>query len=92
MISAAVVWKLFQCLRLPKEVQLGLEGLTLKGLFRSVTIAWNELRKVSSAGLLYPEGLFLTTSKKNYLIGNGIDGYDELTEEIQQRYLPQAKT
>jgi hypothetical protein len=85
LISAAVVWKSWQFLRLPYRAQVKREGLSLKGIFSAIDLSWSDIKKMSAAGLLYPDGLFIAAAGKNYLLSNNLDCYDELTEEIQQR-------
>jgi hypothetical protein len=85
LIAAVVLWKLLQFLRLPQEVRLSGEGLTVRGVFSSASIAWSEIGKAQASGILYPEGVVISAGRRKYLLADIFDCFDELIEEIQQR-------
>ena len=85
LILLAVIWKLIQFFRMPSEVQILHDKLALKTIFKSIELAWSDISKLAPAGMLFPEGLMLSAGKHTYLIGNNVDCFDELVEEIQLR-------
>jgi hypothetical protein len=90
LILLAVIWKLIQFFRLPSEVQILRDKLALKTLCKSTELSWPEISKLAPAGMLFPEGLMLSAGKHTYLIGNNVDCFDELVEEIQLRLRQQS--
>ncbi|MBX9723526.1 MAG: hypothetical protein K2X81_19125, partial [Candidatus Obscuribacterales bacterium] len=84
-VAAVVIWRFIQTLLITQKIQLDEGGLVLKGLFGSSKLEWSQISKVSSAGLFYPEGLIINVGKKNYLVANTIDCFDEFSEELTER-------
>lgn len=91
LIAVSVIWKAIQLYRLPRQIELEKDRMTLKLPFKTVTLAWNEISKIAVSGILYPQGIFVWVNSKKYLIADLMDGYDELAEEVGQRSGP-AKT
>ena len=84
--AAAVIWKSWQTMRLPHEVKIDTDGLKLAGpCLKNKILSWNEVEKLESLSLLFPDGMRLCAGKKSYLIGANLDGFDELCEEISRR-------
>lgn len=84
---ASVVWKIVQTFRFPHEIESSPLGLQLKPILgnkEGSRLSWNEIRDLRAAGVLYPDGVFISAGKRNYLLSSGLDGFDELCEEIKQ--------
>lgn len=84
-VAAVVIWRFIQTLLIAQEVRLDKDRLELKSLFGSASLEWGQISRVSNAGLLYPEGLIINAGKKNYLVANTIDCFDEFSEELTER-------
>jgi hypothetical protein len=94
MLAACIIFTLFLLARLafyllcPKLVLCDSTGLQLQTWFSERSCTWAKMKALSAAPFLLPEGLLITTDRWPLLIGDQLDAFDELQEELLKRLPP----
>lgn len=83
--SLVMLRRLYFIARMPYLVEVTPEGISSKSYFGDLRLTWSEIKGVATANLFLPEGLLVKSRKKNLLIGNSLDSFDELEEELKRR-------
>ena len=84
-ISAILLWRTFVVALMPARVELRGDELVLHTHFFEIKLPWAQVKSVREPFPLLPEGFMLHTKKGSYLIGNGMDSADELSDAIREK-------
>jgi len=87
-ISAILLWRTYVVALMPRVIELKSGELVLRTFFFNRELAWTEIKSVKEPFPLLPEGFMLHTKKGSYLVGNGMDSADELSETIKEKINP----
>jgi hypothetical protein len=71
----------------PRRVISDDAGLQVRGFFAEHTYPWSQIKSVHQAMFLLPEGLLIKTERGPFIIGDQLDAFDELQDELA-RHLP----
>lgn len=85
LITVAILVRSLVIVMMPRVVSTNSRGITLKSFFNQLELTWDDVKAVSAPFFLLPEGVVLKTSKGKVLIGNELDAFDELEEELRAR-------
>jgi hypothetical protein len=84
-ISAILLWRSVVVALMPRAVELGTDDLIVQTIFFEKRVLWSDVRAIKEPFPLLPEGFMLHTQKGSYLVGNGMDSADELSDGIRER-------
>jgi hypothetical protein len=96
MLVAFILLSLFLLLRsafllmMPRRIITDDEGVEFTGHFYQRRMLWGSIHSVAPSFFLLPEGLLITTDQGFYLIGDQLDAFDELQDELVKRLPPPA--
>lgn len=83
--TAMLLWRFFMILTLPNAVEVCDQEIRLQSWFQTNPIPWTAIKELRAPHFIMPEGVLLLTTKKRFLIGSGLDSFDELEEELRTR-------
>lgn len=83
--TSAMLFRSYTILMMPRVVATDKDGVTLKSWFKSAQFSWDELKEIKTPLFFLPEGIVAKTSKSTFLIGNELDAFDELEDELRER-------
>jgi hypothetical protein len=86
-ISAILLWRSLVVALMPRSIELGADALTVQTFFFERKVSWDDVSAIKEPFPLLPEGFMLHTKKGSYLVGNGMDSADELSDGIKERML-----
>lgn len=95
-LGACILFTLFLAARavfvimMPRRVQTDPEGISLSNIFFNRQLKWNEVKAVAQPLFFLPEGLLLKTARGPVFIGDQIEAFDELHEELGRKLAPDA--
>lgn len=84
-VSAIVLWRSVVVVLMPRKIQLKNDQIVLRTFFFEREFPWSEIKAVKEPFPLLPEGFMLHTKKGSYLVGNGMDSADELSDAIKEK-------
>jgi hypothetical protein len=84
-ISAILLWRTVVVALMPTSITVGRNELALQTFFFELKLPWDKVKAIKEPFPLLPEGFMLHTKKGNYLIGNGMDSADELSDAIKEK-------
>jgi hypothetical protein len=84
-ISIILLWRTLVVALMPAMVELRGEELLLQTFFFEKKLPWTEIKAVKEPFPLLPEGFMLHSKKGDFLIGNGMDAADELSDAIKEK-------
>lgn len=85
LFTAAMSFRSFKIVMMPQLVSIDSDGVTLQSWFGRRQFAWAELKTIQPPLFFLPEGIVVKTTTASYLIGNELDAFDELEEELRGR-------
>jgi hypothetical protein len=90
--TAIMLWRSYSIAMMPRMVSTDESGITYRTWFRQTeTLPWSDLSGVAPPFFLLPEGIVVKAkNRKQILIGNDLDAFDELQDELRER-APAAK-
>jgi len=83
LFTAAMSFRSFKIVMMPQMVSTDSSGVTLKSWFGLQHFAWVDLKTIGPPLFFLPEGIVVKTTKGAYFIGNELDAFDELEEEMR---------
>ncbi len=89
LFTAAMSFRSFKIVMMPQVVSTDSSGVTLQSWFGRRQFAWLELKTIQPPLFFLPEGIVVKTTKGSYFIGNELDAFDELEEEMRS-HLPKS--
>jgi len=95
MLAACLIFTLFLLARLafyalcPKQVLCDSNGMQLQTWFSARSCPWAKMKGMGASPFLLPEGIVITTDGGTpLLIGDQLDAFDELHDELMKRLPP----
>lgn len=84
-ISAILLWRTVVVALMPANIELRGDELVLHTFFFEKKLRWSEIKSVREPLPIFPEGFMLNTKRWSFLIGNGMDAADELSDAIKDK-------
>ncbi len=90
-LSACIVFTLIMVLRcvmialMPRALTVGPDGIELRGLFFKRQFCWRDVKELSPPSFILPEGYLLKTRGGWFLLGESLELFDELQDELMRR-------
>jgi hypothetical protein len=91
LFTVAMLYRSYIILMMPRVVSSDSDGLTLQSWFKREIVPWADITGLAPPFFILPEGIVVKTKKAKHLIGNELDAFDELQDELAER-VPVAKT
>lgn len=88
--TAAMIFRSVTIVMMPRVVSTDQEGVSVQTWFKRTSFAWQDLKSVSQPLFFLPEGIVVKATNGKYLIGNELDAFDELEEELRS-HLPRPE-
>lgn len=85
--TAIMLWRSYAIALMPRMVSTDEDGITYRTWFKKQqTLPWSEVAAVVPPFFLLPEGIVVKTKGRRQLfIGNDLDAFDELQDELRER-------
>lgn len=81
----------FFIVTMPKRVEVRPDGLLIQSMFFQRNLPWDAIRSMGAAWVILPTGVLLQTKSGPVLIGDQLDAFDELQEELNGRFAAGAR-
>jgi hypothetical protein len=89
--TAVMLWRSYVIVMMPRMVSTDADGITFQTWFKRALLPWSEITALAPPFFLLPEGIVVKSKKGQLLIGNELDAFDELQDELRER-VPVAKS
>jgi hypothetical protein len=89
--TALMLWRSYVIVMMPRMVSTDADGITYRTWFKHSMLPWSDVTGLAPPFFLLPEGIVVKSKKGQLLIGNELDAFDELQDELRER-APAAKS
>lgn len=83
--TCAMLYRSYVIVMMPRVVSTDETGLIVQTWFKRAQLSWSELKAITLPLFFLPEGIVIKTEKGKYLIGNQLDAFDELQDELKDK-------
>jgi len=83
--TGLMLWRSYVIVMMPRVVSADESGITMQTWFKREVLSWSDLTGLSAPFFILPEGIVLNSKKGKFLIGNELDAFDELQDELRER-------
>lgn len=90
--TAVMLWRSFVIVMMPRMVSTDAGGITFRTWFKRAMVPWSDVTALAQPFFLLPEGIVIKMKEGELLIGNELDAFDELQDELRDRVPAPAKT